>query len=72
MSKQAFDVEGDFQMGRVRQHFKVQVPAADEEQAKEYTYADLGSRHGVARRQIEITSVVVATEVNPTTAKRLE
>lgn len=72
MSKQAFDVEGDFQMGRVRQHFKVQVPAADEEQAKEYTYADLGSRHGVARRQIEITSVVVAAEVNPTTAKRLE
>ena len=71
MSKQAFDIEGDFQMGRIRQHFKLQVPADNEDQAKEYTYADLGSRHGVPRRQIEITSVAVATEVDPTTAKRI-
>lgn len=71
MSKQAFDIEGDFQMGRVRQHFKLQVPAEDEAQAKEYTYTDLGSRHGVPRRQVSITSVVVATEMTPTTAKRI-
>ncbi len=71
MSKQAFDIEGDFQMGRIRQHFQLQVPAEDEEQAKAYAYADLGSRHGVPRRQIDIQSVAPATEVTPTTAKRI-
>ncbi len=72
MSKQAFDIEGDFQMGRIRQHFKLQVPAEDDATAREYTFAELGSRHGVARRQVNITSVTVATEITPTTQKRLD
>ncbi|HUR24385.1 MAG TPA: 50S ribosomal protein L18Ae [Candidatus Thermoplasmatota archaeon] len=50
----AFQVEGDFQMGRVRQHFVVQVVAADESAAKDRVYATLGSRHGVNRRQVTI------------------
>ena len=54
-SYKAFQVEGDFQMGRVRQHFVVQVAAADEKGAKYRVFATLGSRHGVNRRQVIIT-----------------
>ena len=50
----AFQVDGDFQMGRVRQHFVVQVAAADEAAAKDRVFATLGSRHGVNRRQVAI------------------
>lgn len=50
----AFQVDGDFQMGRVRQHFTIQVIAADESAAKDRVLATLGSRHGVNRRQVAI------------------
>lgn len=50
-----FQVEGDFQMGRVRQHFVIQVAAADEAAAKDRVFATLGSRHGVNRRQVAIS-----------------
>lgn len=52
----AFQVDGDFQMGRVRQHFTIQVVAADESAAKDRVFATLGSRHGVNRRQVSISS----------------
>lgn len=52
----AFQVEGDFQMGRVRQHFIVQVAAANEQAAKDRVFATLGSRHGVNRRQVAISA----------------
>jgi ribosomal protein L20A (L18A) len=55
-SYKAFQVEGDFQMGRVRQHFTVQVAAANEAGAKDRVFASLGSRHGVNRRQVTMTS----------------
>lgn len=54
-SHKAFQVEGDFQMGRVRQHFVIQVAAADEPAAKDRIFATLGSRHGVNRRQVAIS-----------------
>jgi ribosomal protein L20A (L18A) len=57
----AFEVEGDFQMGRVRQHFTVQVAAHDEAGAKERVYATLGSRHGVNRRQVAIGAAKAVT-----------
>ena len=50
----AFQVDGDFQMGRVRQHFIIQVAASDEAAAKDRVFATLGSRHGVNRRQVAI------------------
>jgi ribosomal protein L20A (L18A) len=53
-SFKAFQVEGDFQMGRVRQHFVIQVAAPDEQGAKDRVLATLGSRHGVNRRQVAI------------------
>jgi ribosomal protein L20A (L18A) len=52
----AFQVDGDFQMGRVRQHFTIQVVAADESAAKDRVFATLGSRHGVNRRQVAIAT----------------
>jgi ribosomal protein L20A (L18A) len=55
-SYKAFQVEGDFQMGRVRQHFVIQVAAADEKGARDRVYATLGSRHGVNRRQVTMTA----------------
>jgi ribosomal protein L20A (L18A) len=55
-TSKAFQVEGDFQMGRVRQHFQLQVAAANESAAKDRVYATLGSRHGVNRRQVAIAS----------------
>ena len=55
-SYKAFKVEGDFQMGRVRQHFVVEVAAASEAGAKDRVFATLGSRHGVNRRQVAIAA----------------
>jgi ribosomal protein L20A (L18A) len=52
-----YQVEGDFSMGRVRQHFVLQVVAKDEPAARERVLATLGSRHGVARRQVQVKSV---------------
>ena len=56
MSNQAYQVEGEFQMGRLRQHFVLQVVAKDETAAAERVHATLGSRHGVTRRQVAIAS----------------
>ncbi len=74
MSKQAYSIEGDFQMGRIRQHFVLQFPAESEEEAKDHVYADLGSRHGVKRREVDITSVTVleGEDIEAITRKRLE
>lgn len=55
-SSKPFKVEGDFQMGRVRQHFVIQVAAASESAAKDRVFATLGSRHGVNRRQVAIAT----------------
>ena len=57
----AFEVDGDFQMGRVRQHFIIEGAAADEAGAKDRVYATLGSRHGVNRRQIAIATAKAIT-----------
>lgn len=56
MTNKPYQVEGDFQMGRVRQHYTLQIVSSDEKAANERVYALLGSRHGVNRRQIAIAS----------------
>ena len=56
MAKQAFQVEGDFQMGRIRQHFVLQTVAPNEAGAKSRVLSTLGSRHGVNRREVVIAS----------------
>ncbi len=74
MSKQAFSVEGDFQMGRVRQHFVMEMIGADEEAAREATYAEIGSRHGTPRRLINLIAVkpLKTSDASPITQKRLQ
>jgi ribosomal protein L20A (L18A) len=67
-ASKAFQVEGDFQMGRVRQHFTIQVAAANEAAAKDRVYASLGSRHGVNRRQITIAGAKAVTGEDVTDA----
>lgn len=57
MAKKAFQVEGDFQMGRVRQHFVLQTVAETDELARARVYSTLGSRHGVNRREVTIQTV---------------
>jgi ribosomal protein L20A (L18A) len=56
MTNKAYQVEGDFQMGRLRQHFLLQVVAGSEAAAADRVFATLGSRHGVTRRQVKIAS----------------
>ncbi len=72
MTKTAYNCEGDFQMGRIRQHFNIEVVAESEDGAREAVFADLGSRHSVPRRQVDITSVTPASEPSDITKKRLE
>ena len=70
-SNQAYQVEGEFQMGRVRQHFVLQVVAKDEKAAADRVHATLGSRHGVTRRQVSIasTKAIKGDEVTDAGAK---
>ncbi len=74
MSKQAFRVEGDFQMGRNRQHFQLEVIGLDDAAAREATYAEIGSRHGTPRRLIDLTTVTAlkTADASPITQKRLQ
>jgi len=66
-----YSIEGDFSMGRVRQHFVLQIVAKDEAAARERVLATLGSRHGVNRRQVQIKSakVILADEVTDAAAR---
>ncbi len=73
MSKNAYKVDGDFQMGRIRQHFALEVVGADEDAAMEATYTDLGSRHSAKRRDVTISTVTLIPkdQADPITQKRL-
>lgn len=74
MSKQAFRVEGDFQMGRVRKHFRIEVIGEDEAGAREAALAEMGSRHGAKRRDVSLENVVPlkTEEASAITRKRLQ
>ena len=68
-----YQVEGDFQMGRVRQHFVLQIAAKDETAARERVLATLGSRHGVTRRQVDIkTAKTISPDDVTDAAARVE
>lgn len=66
-----YQIEGDFLMGRVRQHFVMQVAAKDEAAARERVLATIGSRHGATRREVKILAVktIPADEVTDATAQ---
>ena len=73
MTKKAYKIAGEFQMGRVRQTFAVEMVGSDEDDARNHLYKDIGSRHGVPRRLINITSVeaIDADSASEITQKRL-
>jgi len=53
----AFRIHGRFRMGREWQAFSKELAADDESRARERLLSDLGSKHGVARKYIEISAV---------------
>lgn len=52
-----FTVRGRFRTSRGWSPFETAVEATNESVAVEHVYANLGSRHGVRRTQIEIEEV---------------
>ncbi|MFB6352752.1 MAG: 50S ribosomal protein L18Ae [Halobacteriales archaeon] len=52
-----FTVRGRYQSRDGWSPFESAVEAPNEDVARERTYANLGSRHGLARRQIELEEV---------------
>lgn len=53
----AYRISGEFQMGSQRQPFTLETLAESEEEATEWAYSILGSRHRANRRQIDIEDV---------------
>ncbi|MAM82524.1 MAG: 50S ribosomal protein L18a [Euryarchaeota archaeon] len=58
----AFRAVGTFRSGVKNQPFTIDVVADDEDGAMEYIYSNFGSRHGVKRRFVVVSSM---NEINP-------
>ena len=58
----AFRVVGTFRSGVNNQPFTMDVVADDKDGAMEYIYSNFGSRHGVKRRFVVISSM---SEIDP-------
>jgi len=52
-----YTVSGRFQARDGWQEFSKTVEAANEGVAEEYAYAEFGSKHGLSRRQIDVSGV---------------
>lgn len=55
----AYRISGEFNMGGARQPFTLETLADSEEEATEWAFSVLGSRHRASRRQIDIEDVHV-------------
>ncbi|DAC13143.1 MAG TPA: 50S ribosomal protein L18a [Candidatus Poseidoniales archaeon] len=58
----AFRAVGTFRSGVKNQPFTIDVVADDEDGAMEYIYSNFGSRHGVKRRFVVVSSM---SEIDP-------
>jgi len=58
----AFRAVGTFRSGVKDQPFTIDVVADDEDGAMEYIYSNFGSRHGVKRRFVVVSSM---SEIDP-------
>ena len=58
----AFRAVGTFRSGVKNQPFTIDVVADDEDGAMEYIYSNFGSRHGVKRRFVVVSSM---DEIDP-------
>lgn len=57
MAEQKFEVKGTFLMGEDWMPYTKVVEAPNEKQAKERTFAVIGSKHNLKRRYIKIDGV---------------
>jgi ribosomal protein L20A (L18A) len=54
----AYRVSGTFEMGmNRRQPFAVECAVKNEDAAREHVWSEIGSRHGIGRRMIQIKAV---------------
>ena len=58
----AFRAVGTFRSGVKNQPFTMDIVADDKDGAMEYIYSNFGSRHGVKRRFVVVTSM---SEIDP-------
>ena len=58
----AFRAVGTFRSGVKNQPFTIDIVADDKDGAMEYIYSNFGSRHGVKRRFVVVSSV---SEIDP-------
>ena len=52
-----FRIKGTFQMGSRKQQFTKELIADTEDQAREYTYSIIGSKHRTKRPKIDLQSI---------------
>jgi large subunit ribosomal protein LX len=52
-----YTVAGRFETGRGTESFERSVEAVNESVAREHTYAEFGSQHGLKRNRIDIETV---------------
>ncbi len=57
-----YRVTGEFMMGRLMTRFSKDIKAVKESDALDRVYKEIGSRHKVKRRMIQITRVEELTE----------
>ncbi|HSA38019.1 MAG TPA: 50S ribosomal protein L18Ae [Methanoregula sp.] len=63
MTEQNFEVKGTFMMGEDWMPYTKVIAAPNENQARERTYAVIGSKHNLKRRYIKVDAVkAVKTE----------
>jgi large subunit ribosomal protein LX len=55
-----YTVSGRFQARDGWQAFETEIDAENESVAEEHTYAEMGSRHNLNRRQVEVEEVETA------------
>ncbi|OPY37570.1 MAG: 50S ribosomal protein L18Ae [Methanoregula sp. PtaU1.Bin051] len=60
MEEKMFEVKGTFMMGEEWRPYTRIVAAPNEKQARERTFATIGSKHNLKRRYIKIDAVVPA------------
>ena len=61
MTDQKFEVKGTFRMGADWMPYTKVIAAPNENQAKERTFAVIGSKHNLKRRYIKVDAVKAVT-----------
>lgn len=60
MEEKQFEVKGTFRMGEDWKPYKKVISAPNEKQARERTFAVIGSKHNLKRMYIKIDDVTMA------------